>query len=37
MNTREDNNVIDHIGAVYIEKDNEPLGPIELGAYYDEN
>ena len=37
MKTREDNDVIDHIGVVYIKNDTKLLWPIRLGANYDEN
>ena len=37
MKTRQDNEMTDHIGAVYAENDNELSLPIRLGADYDEN
>ena len=36
MKPRQDNNMIDHTGALYVENDTEPLWPIKLGAVYDE-
>lgn len=37
MKTRQDNNVIDRIGVIYAENDNELSWPIGLGANYGEN
>ena len=34
--TRQDNNVIDHIGLTYVENNIELSGPIKSGAVYDE-
>ena len=36
-NTKEDNDVINHIGVVYVENDIEISWLIELGGNYDEN
>ena len=36
MKTRQDNDVIDHIGLVYIKIETELSRPIELGAVCDE-
>ena len=35
--TREDNNMIDHIGLVYVEIKTKLLRPIWHGAIYEEN
>ena len=37
MKTREDNDVTDHIGVVYIENNTELLWLIGLAVDYDEN
>ena len=37
MKTKEDNNVIDHIGLVYIGNDTELSGPIKPSAICDKN
>ena len=37
MKTRQDNNMIDYIGLVYIEIEIKLLGPIEPGAVCYEN
>lgn len=34
--TRQDNNVIDHIGLAYVENNIELSRPIKSGAVYDE-
>ena len=35
--TRQDNNMTDRTGAVYVENGNELSWPIKSGANYDEN
>lgn len=37
MKTRHDNDMIDCIGVVYVENDNELSWPIKSGVVYDEN
>ena len=37
MNTKEDNDVIDHIGAVYVENDTELSWLIGLGVDCEKN
>ena len=37
MKVKQDNNVTDHIGLVYVETETKLLGPIWLGALCDEN
>ena len=37
MKTRQDNDMIKRIGAVYAKNDIELLGPIGLDVVYDEN
>ena len=37
MKTRQDNNVIDHIGLVYVEIETELSGPIWSSVIYYEN
>ena len=37
MNTKEDNDVIDHIGIVYIKNNTKLSWPIGSGGNYDEN
>ena len=37
MKTKQDNDMIDHIGAFYVENDIKLLGWIILGAICDEN
>lgn len=37
MKTKQDNDITDHIGLVYVEIKTELLGPILLGTVYDEN
>ena len=37
MKTKQDNDMTNHGGALYIENDTELLWSIELGAIYDEN
>ena len=36
MKTKEDNDVIDRIGAIYAENDIKLSWPIRLGAVFDE-
>ena len=35
--TRQDNDLTDHIGPVYIENEIKLLWPIRRGTFYDEN
>ena len=37
MKTRQDNNVIDRISAIYAKNDNDLLWPIKPSVVYDEN
>ena len=37
MKTQQDNNVIDRIGAIYVENETKLLQLIELGVICDEN
>ena len=37
MKTKQDNDVIDHIGLVYVKTETELLGPFWAGAVCDEN
>lgn len=37
MKTRQGNDMIDHIGLVYIENDTELSRPIRLGVVYEES
>ena len=37
MKTRQDNDVTDHTGAIYVENNIELSWPIESGVVYDKN